>query len=777
MLELKQISKIYKGKKINVQALKDVNLKFNDVGFVSVVGTSGCGKTTLLNLIGGLDIDYSGEIIFNNQNTKTYNSKNWDNYRGSHIGFVFQEYNLINTISVYDNIEMGLELIKISNNEKKQRILEISRKLGIETLLNKSPLELSGGQKQRVAIARAIIKKPSVILADEPTGALDSKTSKEIMDILKDISASYLVIMVTHNEILAKEYSDRIITMSDGNVISDCVYNEINDKKTIDSKKTKKIIPLLGLLKTSFNNLRKKLVRTLLMIFACSIGIVALCLVITVVSGMSLYIEDVQGQALRTYPITINSVVDDEEPEKDTIEYEDYPSDSKIHVIDTDPSYYGHVNTFTNEFMNHIRKMDKELYSAISYSGWVKTRLLSEYGNGYYMVSNYSFLKEIPYDYQYLEYEYDVLEGELPKSKEDLVLVIDKNNCINRSILTSLGIYNEDINTFDFKDIIGKKYKVITPDLYYRKDGNRYVTYTSKGIYTKDLYNDATIELTIKGIVRQKESAKTKLYSTSILYSPLLTDYLLEYNNSCDILVDQRKDPSVNVLTGEKFEHIENGSSIQTVEYQYENNISNFGGSFIVTRILIYTDRFENFELIHNYIEEYNSSSTTISQIRYTDYLKNMTDEFTAFMDVLTTALLIFAGISLTVASIMIVIITYVSVIENTKQIGILRSLGMSKTNVTFLFICENAILGLSSGIIGVILGTILIEPVLSVIINVIKEINLNSFNVNNLNMNGFNIVYLILLIFGSMMLTIISGIIPSIMASRKDPVKALLHQ
>jgi putative ABC transport system permease protein len=409
MLELKQISKIYKGKKINVQALKDVNLKFNDVGFVSVVGTSGCGKTTLLNLIGGLDIDYSGEIIFNNQNTKTYNSKNWDNYRSSHIGFVFQEYNLINTISVYDNIEMGLELIKISNNEKKQRILEISRKLGIETLLNKSPLELSGGQKQRVAIARAIIKKPSVILADEPTGALDSKTSKEIMDILKDISASYLVIMVTHNEILAKEYSDRIITMSDGNVISDCVCNEINDEKTIDSKKTKKIIPLLGLLKTSFNNLRKKLVRTLLMIFACSIGIVALCLVITVVSGMSLYIEDVQGQALRTYPITINSVVDDEEPEKDTIEYEEYPSDNKIHVIDTDPSYYGHVNTFTNEFMNHIRKMDKELYSAISYSGWVKTRLLSEYGNGYYMVSNYSFLKEIPYDYQYLEYEYDVL--------------------------------------------------------------------------------------------------------------------------------------------------------------------------------------------------------------------------------------------------------------------------------------------------------------------------------------------------------------------------------
>lgn len=776
MIELKNINKIYKGNKYSVQALKDINVKFDNVGLVSIVGTSGCGKTTLLNLIGGLDSDYQGDIIFDNINVKQYNSKKLDTYRSEKIGFVFQEYNLINTIDVYSNIEIALSMTKINKFEKKKRILDISKRLGIEDLLKKSPLELSGGQKQRVAIARALIKKPQVILADEPTGALDSKTSKEIMEILKDISKECLIIMVTHNEKLANEYSNRIINMLDGCIIGDIKINDICNLDIKTDKKEKKM-PLFQLINMSFNNLRRKLVRTLLMIFACSIGIVALCLVITVVNGMNLYIEDVQEQALRTYPITINSVVDDEEPEKENIEYEEYPDNDIIHIVDSDPSYYGHVNTFTNEFMDHIRKMDTNLYSAISYSGWVKMRLLSEYGKNYFMISSYTFLKELPYDYQYLQYEYDLLEGKLPEKKEDLVLVIDKNNCINRSVLTSLGIYNEDLTQMKFSDLIGKTYKVITPDLYYRKDGNKYVTYSSKGLYASDLYNEASVELTIKGIIRQKASAKTKLYGTSILYSPLLTDYILEYNNNCDIVKDQRKDPTVNVLTGEKFELIDNGNYISTIEYQYENNLSNFGGNYTVTRVLIYTDRFENFELIHDHIEKYNNEEATVSQIRYTDYLKNMTEEFSAFMDVLTKVLLIFAFISLTVAGIMIVIITYVSVIENTKQIGILRSLGMSKFNVTCLFIYENAILGLSSGIIGVTLGTLLIEPVLSVIINVIKDINLNSFNVDNLNMSSFNIIYLILLILGSMLLTVISGIIPSIMASKKDPVKALLHQ
>ena len=740
MIELKYIYKTYITKNYNVDAIKDISTSFDNNGLVSIVGPSGCGKTTLLNLIGGLDTKYDGEILFNGNVTKDYNSKKWDKYRNEKIGFIFQEYNLINTINVYSNIEVSLSLQKINKKEKKKRILDISKKLDIDDLLYKYPQELSGGQKQRVSIARAIVKKPQVILADEPTGALDSKTSVEIMDILKDISKDYLIIMVTHNEKLAYTYSNRIISMQDGIVIKDEILNENNNLDIKTREKVQNSTPIIQLFKMSFNNLRTKLIRSLLIIFACSIGIVALCVVITVASGMGLYIEEVQEQALRTYPITINSIVDNEEPEKENIEYEAYPDDDIIHIVDNELTYNGHVNTFTNEFMEHIRKMDEDLYSSITYTGWVKMRLLSNYGDNYYMISSYSYLKELNYDYSYVNYEYDILEGNLPEKKEDLVLVIDKNNCINRSILDSLGIETNDLKTLKFSDIIGKKYKVVTPNLYYIKYEDTYYTYSSLGVKASDLYQYAPIELEIKGIIRQKETAKSKLYNTSILYSPLLTDYLLEYNRNCDIVKEQLANPNINVLTGKEFEEVINDYSHITKEYLYEQNLINFGANYQVSRILIYTDKFENFTHIHDYIEQYNNDELTISQIKYTDYLKNMTEEFTTFMDVLTTVLLIFSAISLTVAAIMIVIITYVSVLEKTRQVGILRSIGMSKIHILNLFVFENAIIGFVSGVIGVVLGTILIEPVLSLIVNVIRDINLNSFNVESLQMNGFNI-------------------------------------
>lgn len=789
MITLNNINKTYKTSNNVTNALQKVSTVIESSGLVSIVGASGSGKTTLLNLIGGLDNDYDGDIKFNNYNIKEYKGKDCDRYRSEKIGFIFQEYNLINTINVYTNIEMALSLKRMSKKVKKEKIIEISKYLGIDHLLYKNPLQLSGGEKQRVAIARAIVKEPEVLLADEPTGALDSKTSKEIMEVIKKLSKDYLVIMVTHNEKLAYEYSNRIITMSDGKIINDENNNKnpFLEKTDIDYEnnyplnkkidiKTKNKNPFDILLKMSFNNLRKKLVRTLLMIIACSIGIVALCLVITVANGMNLYIQDVQEQALRTYPITINSTVEDDYEEENK-EYEQYPDNDIIHIIDSPVSYNGHINTFTNDFMNYIRTMDNSYYSTMLYSGWVKMRLLSKHDNQYHMISSYSFLKELTYNNQYLQYEYDVLEGTLPESKEDLVLVIDKNNCINRYVLDSLGIVNENIDSLQFSDIIGKTYKVITPDIYYKKDNYRYKIYSQLNYTTQDIYDEASVELTIKGIIREKPSAKTKLYNTSILYSPLLTDYLLQYNQNCDIVLEQVNNPEINVLTGEKFELIETDSYIYTKEYQYENNLSNFGANFIVTRILIYTDKFNNFSLIHDYIENYNSNQISVNQIKYTDYLKDMTDEFSTFMDVLTKVLLLFALISLTVAAIMIIIITYVSVLENTKQVGILRSIGMSKLDVMGLFIYENAILGLSSGVIGVFVGTILIKPILNLIVNVIKDINLNSFNVNNLNMNGFNIGYQSLLIIGSMVLTIMSGIIPSIIAGKQDPVKALNHQ
>ena len=777
MIKLKNVSKIYKGQGYSVNALKNINISFDNKGLVSIVGASGCGKTTLLNLIGGLDSDYEGDILFNTSSIKSYKSKKLDIYRSKKIGFIFQEYNLINTINVYSNIEIALSMQKISNKEKKNKIINISKELGIDNLLYKKPMELSGGQKQRVAIARALIKNPKVILADEPTGALDSNTSVEIMKILKDISKRCLVIIVTHNEKLANEYSDRIITMSDGVIINDEKINNIEELDIKNNPNNKNIYPIKQLLKMSFNNLRTKLIRTLLIIFACSIGIVALCVVITVSNGMGLYIEEVQEQALRTYPITINSTVDNEEPEIEHVEYEEYPNSDIIHIVDNELTYNGHVNTFTNEFMTHIRTMDDELYSAITYSGWVKMRLLAKKEDSYQFITSNSYLKELNYDYQYVNYEYDVLAGSLPQKKEDLVIVIDKNNCIHRSVLEILGMDVEDISSMKFEDLIGKKYKVVTPDLYYQKIEGVYYTLGSSSSVMSYLYDNAPVELEIKGIIRQKPTAKSKLYGTSILYSPLLTDYLLEYNNNTPIVLDQKANPNINVLTGKEFEEYKTDYYHYTIEYQYEYNLSNFGANYQVTRVLIYTDKFENFELIHDYVEQYNNDEATISKIRYTDYLKNMTDEFTTFMNVLTTVLLIFSAISLTVAAIMIVIITYVSVIEQTKQVGILRSLGMSKVNVMSLFISENALIGLCSGVIGVVLGTVLIKPVLSLIINVIRDINLNSFSVESLEMNGFNVIHLLLLVLGSIILTVISGIIPSIIASRKDPVKALMHQ
>lgn len=773
MIELKKVNKIYEGKEFKTQALKDVDFKLASTGLVSIVGVSGCGKTTMLNIIGGLDSKYDGEVYFDNTNIKKYNSQKLDEYRNNNVGFIFQEYNLINSINIYSNIEIALSLSKISQKKKKILVLDICEKLEIDDLLYKKPNELSGGQKQRVAIARALVKNPKVILADEPTGALDSKTSEEIMKIIKEISKTCLVVLVTHNDSLAIKYSDRIVKMLDGKIIDDSKLN-LTEEKEINNHKNKKSAPFKQLLKLSIGNLRSKLLRTVLTIIACSIGIVSLCLVITVASGMKLYIADVQDQALKTYPITINSVVDNEEPEKEETEYEEYPDNDTIHITDQEPTYNGHINTFTNEFMEHIRTMDTDIYTGMSYSGWVKMRLLSKVTQGYYVISSYSYLKELNYEYKYMEYEYDVLEGKLPETKNDLVLVIDKNNCISRTILTSLGIETTDLTEMKFSDIIGKKYKIATNDLYYVKEGNRYVTYNNAGKSISDVYEKSTIELEIKGIVRQKPTAKTKLYGNCILYSPELTDYMLTYNNDCDIVKDQKENPEINVLTGEKFEVIENSSTTQTIEYQYEKNLTDFGANYSVTRITIYTDKFENFGLIHDYIEEYNIDKVSVSQIKYTDYLKNMVDEFEMFLDVLTKVLLVFATISLIVAAMMIIVITYVSVIEQTKQVGILRSIGFGKKHVTSLFIFENSIIGFCSGVLGIILGTILIKPVLSIIINVMREVNLTSFSVESLKMNGYNIFHLLLLLLGSVILTILSGIIPSILASKKDPVKAL---
>ena len=772
MITIKNLKKEYKTATMSVNALNGVDLDISNNGLVSILGPSGCGKTTLLNIIGGLDSNFEGEVIINEKNIKKMNSHERDIYRNQEIGFVFQEYNLISTLNIYSNIELALALSKASTREKKKKIYELAQKLGIEKLLKKYPNELSGGQKQRAVIARALINNPKILLADEPTGALDSKTSIQILSILKEISKSKLVIMVTHNKELALKYSDRIVNLQDGIINDEIRYLNEDIIQEFTIKKSHN--PFKNLFKMSLNNLLKKWLRTLLIIIACSIGIIALCIVVTVANGMSLYISDVQKKALKTYPITINSNIVNEEISNNRDNYKEYPKEEKIYITDDPQVQREHVNTFTNEFMTYIKDMDTNIYSAMSYSGWLKMNILAKNENSYNWISGYFYMKELCYNNTYINEEYDTLSGKIPSNKDEIALVIDKKNCVSRDMLTYIGLKYDDKKELNFNELIGKEYKVIDNNLYYVKDNNKYITFSKKGIPVEDIYESSNISLKIVGILRQKENAQTKLYGTTLLYTPQLTEYMLKVNGDSDIVKEQINNPTINVLTGKEYKEISTSSQVQTIEYQYENMLIKLGYHYTVTRILIYTFKFENFEIIHQYIEKYNKDKIDISQIKYKDYLQNLTAEFDLFMDILTKTLLMFALVSLVVAGIMIVIITYVSVLEQIKEIGILRSIGISKVNVACLFIYENVIIGFISGVIGVVTGSLLIKPILNEIVTIIKNNNVTHFTVESLQMNGFNLEYMILIVLASVLLTVVSGLIPSIIAAKQDPIKSL---
>ncbi len=777
MLELKNISKIYQIGENKIIALDNVSCSFQEKEFVSIIGPSGCGKTTLLNMIGGLDKYNEGEIIINGVQTNDYKSNDWDNYRNKHIGFVFQSYYLINHLSVYENIEVSLSLCGIKKQQKKEMILEAAKRVGIEDLLYKKPNQLSGGQMQRVAIARAIVNHPTIVLADEPTGALDSKTSIQIMEVLKEISSTCLVIMVTHNQELAKKYSTRILKMLDGRIIDD-EDNKISNEEIIVKKATKQKksgMPFLTSLMLGFKNLLTKKFRTILTILACSVGIISLSMVLTVSNGMNLYITDFQKESLSTYPVTITSVVDNEEPEVEDPIYEEYPDDNIIHVTNEYHSYSGHVNTFTNEFLDHIKSMPMDMYTVIGYSGWLNMRILTKSSNTYRYVSSTSYFKEVNESTRYLESEYDILAGSgFPQNKDELALVINKSNCININVLSSLGIDYQGIESFKFEDLLGKEYKVIENNDYYTKTNGRYVVTKS----SEELYNNSKLTLKITSIIRQKRTAKTKLYDASLLYSASLTSYMLNNNLTSDIVKEQNEyGLDKNVLTGLPYEDQITQSSTITKEYLLERNLADFGATYSIYRISIYTNKFENFAKIQDYVNIYNEGKVDDAQIQYSDRLKNLTNEFETFIKVISNILIIFSSISLAVSSIMIAVITYISVMERIHEIGILRSVGARKIDIARIFIVENGVIGFIAGIIGVILGVIFIRPILGTVVQIMVENNVTYLDITSLSNPSFNGFHLTLLVIGSTIITILASLIPAIIASLQSPVKALKRE
>ena len=766
MLKLVDIKKNYVVAGNPFPALNGINLEFKNNEFVSILGESGSGKTTMLNLIGGLDRYSSGDLLIDGKSTKDFKDQDWDAYRNATIGFVFQSYNLISHLSVLDNVEMALRLSGVSPKERKERATEVLVEVGLKDHIYKKPNQLSGGQMQRVAIARALVNNPKILLADEPTGALDSKTSVQIMQLIQKISKDRLVIMVTHNSTIAETFSDRIVRLVDGRVVEDSRPVQPQELIVIDKLINKKTsMSYLTAIKTSFKNLLTKKGRTLLTSFAGSIGIIGIALVLSISSGMTEYTNNLQSDSLAGFPITINSIVETDSfgppagtPFGDPIENE-FPDGDTLYAYDSDASRSVHINTIDQTFMDYLSKMDSSYYNSISYSRSIALNIVDQTdagnyvkvttkaSNGFFGSTNY--FSELPDNSDFIMTQYDLLSGVYPTDFHDIVLVVDSQNRLDLDLLNALGIAIDE--TYDFNDFIGKSFKVVQNNDFYQQIGSIYVPSND---YESMYLSNNSITLSITGILRVKEDASSELLDEGIGYLTTLTDELLRLAKSSDVVSDQIQNPDINVLSGQPFNE----------QVTYQQVMRTIGGDDSPTGVQIYPKSFEDKDLIKAYLDLYNDGKTEEQAIVYTDLAEQISSTISSLINTITIILTAFAGISLVVSSVMIGIITYVSVVERTKEIGIMRSLGARKKDISRIFNAETLLIGLASGVFGVIIAQGLNIP-----INFIIERLIDVPNFSNLLIT--NAVGLIVL---STVLTLIAGLIPSGIAARKDPVVAL---
>ena len=765
MLEVKKIKKVYETEMVKQTALNGVNLNFRKNEFVAILGSSGSGKTTFLNIIGGLDKYTSGDLIINGKSTKKFKDKDWDSYRNNSIGFVFQSYNLIPHISVLANVEMGMTLSGVSKSVRKRKALKVLDRVGLKEHCYKKPNQLSGGQMQRVAIARALANDPDIILADEPTGALDSKTSIQIMELIKEIAKDKLVIMVTHNPDLAKKYADRIIGFSDGKVISDSnPYKKINEENDYNFKKT--AMSFFTALNLSFNNIRTKKGRTLLTAFASSIGIIGIALILSLSNGFDIQIDEFEKDTLSSLPIMISEQSMQMDEDVMTQMYEEmneddtYIDDDVIYPVIPTNELMVHTNKLTQDYIDYVENIDNDLVSGISYTRITNLNILSKVDGNYKPLglSSYDFV-DIPrkvndsFDDKSILDNYDLLYGELPKRKEDLLLIVDNKNRISTNILKAFDLDGKE--SFKFEDAVGHELKLILNDDYYKELGG-YFTINND---LEQLYNlDSAITLRISGIIRVKEDKSLLVVSTSGLsYTNQLVSYVIE-ENSKSAIVEKQKNSSYNVLTGEKFSDDDIGKKNK------DNLLMVLGANSVPSAIGIYPKDFDAKEAILNYLDKFNDNKENVNKVLYTDYGKTISSLSGNIMDAITIVLVAFSAISLVVSCIMIGIITYISVLERTKEIGVLRALGARKKDVRRVFNAETFIIGIASGVLGIFIARLLIIPA-----NIILE------NMTDLpNVARMNPMHAIILIVISLVLTLIGGAIPARIAAKKDPVIAL---
>ena len=854
MLRLENIKKDYITGDSKVEALKGITLQFRKSEFVSILGQSGCGKTTLLNIIGGLDRYTSGDLVINGKTTKEFKDKDWDSYRNHSVGFVFQTYNLIPHQTILSNVELALTLSGVSKSDRRKKAIKALEDVGLGEQIHKKPNQLSGGQMQRVAIARALVNDPEIILADEPTGALDTKTSVQIMEILKKISKDRLIIMVTHNPELAEKYSSRIIRILDGKITDDSnpytVENEEKEDRTTKAN-SKVSMSFFTALSLSLNNLMTKKGRTFLTAFAGSIGIIGIALILSLSSGMQTYINRVEEDTLSSYPITVQDETIDMTSMMTSLMGEEEDTaheDEKVYSKNTVTDMLSTVSTKIQsnnleEFKRYLDDESSEIRNytnAIQYSYNLDLNIYKENTNEEsednfvqvnpsqifsklgmsdmenMMIAETNVWQELLNNPELLQSQYDVLAGKWPEKYNEVVLVVDENNEILDYTLYSLGILDQDEleekyqkiqdgeaveeeeqKSYTYDELLNTKFKLLLNTDYYEKDGDIWIDKSKDDDYIKEKLEDAE-EIEVVGIIRPSEGTVATAMSGTIGYTKELTEHVINKINDAEIVKEQKENPDINVFTGIEFpedtdarfdfskltdkqrmymaslseeelaelmqQYTENASAT------YEGNLEKMGVVDLErpSTISIYPKDFESKDSIATSIENYNQKQRDEGKeenvITYTDLVGTMMSSVSTIIDAISYVLIAFVAISLVVSSIMIGIITYISVLERTKEIGILRSIGASKKDISRVFNAETFIVGLGAGILGIVVTLILNIPINMVIKSVTDIGGLSSLPV-------FGGVALVII---SMLLTVIAGLIPARMASKKDPVEAL---
>ena len=880
MLTLSNIHKEYVSGELRVEALKGVSLSFRQNEFVAVLGPSGCGKTTLLNIIGGLDRYTQGDLIIKGRSTREYKDADWDSYRNHSVGFVFQSYNLIPHQTVLSNVELALTLGGVPAKERRRRAVQVLERVGLGDQLNKKPNEMSGGQMQRVAIARALVNDPEILLADEPTGALDSETSVQIMDVLKEIATDRLVIMVTHNPELAAQYATRTIRLLDGRVTDDTMPFDGQDDMAQPPARTGATSMHFGTaLHLSLNNLMTKKGRTFMVALAGSIGIIGIALILSLSNGVNEYIKSVEEDTLAQYPLTIESETMNQSAlltammsassGKD-IPHEEgrvYSSNvmgdlmsamvSEVNANDL-PSFKAYLDgsqeiadltsSIAYEYGSTLRIYNRNAVGGVQQvqpstviDTMTNSSMMSN-ANALASMSSMSSLSQMTSMYNMNVFfelagasahrsgSYELLAGHMPQKYDELLLVVGEDDDISDTTLYTLGLRDQsevqqlfmtlltgstvqtETISYSYDDLLNITFTLVLPGNLYQEQGDGIYADISGDEAAMSQALDQGVTLHIAGIARSSSNSMiSSMMAGGVGYTHELVEYVVSANNETPAVKAQRAHPDTDIFTGINFSggvDMEPSMEMldaylnslpqeqqtamramigmmseerilsmmraemakQKTDATYESNLAKLNATNLdtPTQIKIYPIDFESKQRIVDLIEQYNAQMQAAGHeegvIRYTDYVGSLMSSVTTIVDTISYVLIAFVSISLVVSSIMIGIITYISVLERTKEIGILRAMGASKGDVSRVFTAETLIIGLVAGFLGVLVTWLLTFPI-NALIHHLTQINAAAI------LPGGAAAILVAI---SMLLTILAGAIPSRMAAKKDPVVAL---